>query len=149
MKELRGTKKYPYHTSCGGVVINQDNKVLLLGRKKSKKWAFDSWHLPKGTQIEGEDRKETARREIKEETGYLIKVEKFLTKLKSTYQLADKTKVEKTTYYYLCHPVKKVSSTITEHDNINWLTLPEAKKKLSQFPIDETETKVIDSIKNI
>ena len=52
--------------SCGGVVIHR-GKILLL--YKSYRNKYDGWVLPKGTVEEGEDYKDTAVREVKEEAG--------------------------------------------------------------------------------
>ena len=51
-------------TSCGGVVIFR-GKILLL--YKNYKNRYEGWVLPKGTVEEGEEFKETALREVKEE----------------------------------------------------------------------------------
>ena len=53
-------------TSCGGVVIFR-GKILLL--YKNYKNRYDGWVLPKGTVEAGEEYKETALREVHEETG--------------------------------------------------------------------------------
>ena len=53
-------------TSCGGVVIFR-GKILLL--YKSYKNKYEGWVLPKGTVEAGEEYKDTATREVLEETG--------------------------------------------------------------------------------
>ena len=53
-------------TSCGGVVIFR-GKILLLYKNYRNK--YEGWVLPKGTVEAGEEFKETALREVKEETG--------------------------------------------------------------------------------
>ena len=53
-------------TSCGGVVIFRGKILLLYKNYKNK---YEGWVLPKGTVEEGEEYKETAIREVKEETG--------------------------------------------------------------------------------
>ena len=52
--------------SCGGVVIYKW-KILLL--YKNQNGRYMGWVLPKGTVEAGEEYKETALREVKEETG--------------------------------------------------------------------------------
>jgi len=49
--------------SSGGVVINENGKILLVNQRGS------SWSLPKGHVDCGEDPLESALREIKEESG--------------------------------------------------------------------------------
>lgn len=52
------------HTkSAGGVVLNQEGKVLIVSQHGS------SWSLPKGHIEDGEDELTAAKREIHEETG--------------------------------------------------------------------------------
>ena len=56
-------------TSCGGVVIHR-GKILLL--YKNYRNRYEGWVLPKGTVELGEEYKETALREVKEETGLTL-----------------------------------------------------------------------------
>ena len=49
--------------SAGGVVLNQDGKVLVVNQRGS------SWSLPKGHVDPGEEPLEAAIREVKEESG--------------------------------------------------------------------------------
>lgn len=51
-------------TSSGGVIFNDDGRVLILRRKVERTWV-----LPKGRVEEGETLRETALREVEEETG--------------------------------------------------------------------------------
>ena len=53
-------------TSCGGVVIYRGKILLLYKNYKNK---YEGWVLPKGTVEPGEEYKDTAIREVKEETG--------------------------------------------------------------------------------
>ena len=56
-------------TSCGGVVIFRGKILLLYKNYKNK---YEGWVLPKGTVEPGEEYKQTALREVKEETGLTI-----------------------------------------------------------------------------
>ena len=58
-------------TSCGGVVIHR-GKILLL--YKNYRNRYEGWVLPKGTVELGEEYKETALREVKEERVVLMPV---------------------------------------------------------------------------
>ena len=64
-------------TSCGGVVIFR-GKILLL--YKNYKNRYDGWVLPKGTVEAGEEYKETALREVHEETGVKASAIKYVGK---------------------------------------------------------------------
>lgn len=55
-------KKLPVTIAAGGVVQNQDGKLLFIYRK-------NRWDLPKGKVDKGETLQEGAKREVKEETG--------------------------------------------------------------------------------
>ena len=57
-------------TSCGGVVIFRGKILLLYKNYKNK---YEGWVLPKGTVEEGEEYKETALREVKEEMQEVLR----------------------------------------------------------------------------
>ena len=61
-------------TSCGGVVIFRGKILLLYKNYKNK---YEGWVLPKGTVEPGEEYKDTAIREVKEETGLTLLDYKF------------------------------------------------------------------------
>jgi ADP-ribose pyrophosphatase YjhB (NUDIX family) len=56
-------KNYQETHSAGGVVINNEDKVLVVDQNGT------SWSLPKGHIEEGENVLEAAKREIEEESG--------------------------------------------------------------------------------
>ena len=72
-------------TSCGGVVIFRGKILVLYKNYKNK---YEGWVLPKGTVEAGEEYKETALREVKEETGVsasIINVHWYLMMADSYY----------------------------------------------------------------
>ena len=69
-------------TSCGGVVIFRGKILVLYKNFKNK---YEGWVLPKGTVEEGEDYKETALREVKEETGVSAQIIKYVGKSQYTF----------------------------------------------------------------
>lgn len=152
MKELRGDKNHPFGYSCGGIVWRKNKKgdieILLLHRFKTDHWHYNSWHLPKGTMRQGETRKEAAKREIEEETGYAVVVKKYLGKLKSTWDYQDQgTLINKTTYYFICQPIKKLRSIRFEHGEIKWVEINKAIKRVAKFPIFEKEEVILKKFK--
>lgn len=84
-------------TSCGGVVIFR-GKILLLYKNFRNK--YEGWVLPKGTVEQGEDYKETALREVKEESGVDAEIIKYVGKSQYSFTVPNDT-VEKEVHWYL------------------------------------------------
>ena len=84
-------------TSCGGVVIFR-GKVLVLYKNYRNK--YEGWVLPKGTVEEGEEYKETALREVKEESGVTARIIQYVGKSSYTFNTpADQ--VDKDVHWFL------------------------------------------------
>ncbi|MCR5083490.1 MAG: NUDIX hydrolase [Parasporobacterium sp.] len=84
-------------TSCGGVVIFRGKILLLYKNFKNK---YEGWVLPKGTVEEGEEYKETALREVREESGAKATIIKYVGKSTYTFQVPGDT-VDKSVHWYL------------------------------------------------
>lgn len=84
-------------TSCGGVVIFR-GKILLLYKNFRNK--YEGWVLPKGTVEPGEEYKETALREVKEESGVDAEIIKYIGKSSYTFNVPNDV-VEKDVHWYL------------------------------------------------
>ncbi len=83
--------------SCGGVVIFR-GKILLLFKSYRNK--YEGWVLPKGTVEEGEEYKQTAAREVLEETGVKAAIIKYVGKSQYTFNVPE-DKVSKDVHWYL------------------------------------------------
>ena len=83
--------------SCGGVLIYR-GKILTL--YKSYKNKYDGWVLPKGTVEAGEEYKETALREVAEESGVHASIIKYVGKSQYSFSIPDDV-VEKEVHWYL------------------------------------------------
>lgn len=83
--------------SCGGVVIFR-GKILLL--YKNYKNRYEGWVLPKGTVEEGEEYKETALREVKEETDADASIIKYIGRSQYSFNTPTDT-VVKDVHWYL------------------------------------------------
>ncbi len=84
-------------TSCGGVVIFRGKILLLYKNYKNK---YEGWVLPKGTVEEGEDYKETAAREVLEESGVNAAIIKYVGTSQYSFNVPEDT-VEKEVHWYL------------------------------------------------
>ena len=80
-------------TSCGGVVIFR-GKILLL--YKSYKNKYEGWVLPKGTVEAGEEYKDTASREVLEETGVQASIIKYVGKSQYTFNVPEDVNSDRT-----------------------------------------------------
>ena len=80
-------------TSCGGVVIFR-GKILLLYKSYKNKYE------PKGTVEAGEEYKDTATREVLEETGVHASIIKYVGKSQYTFNVPENT-VSKDVHWYL------------------------------------------------
>lgn len=83
--------------SCGGVVIFR-GKILLLYKNYRNK--YEGWVLPKGTVEAGEEYKDTAVREVYEETRVHASIVKYVGKSTYSFTVPDDT-VEKQVHWYL------------------------------------------------
>lgn len=84
-------------TSCGGVVIFR-GKILLL--YKNYRNRYEGWVLPKGTVESDEEYKDTAIREVKEETGASAAIIQYVGKSHYSFTVPHDT-VEKDVHWYL------------------------------------------------
>jgi len=123
--------------SAGGVVFQkQGNKNLILVCQHS---LHHGWVFPKGLigdNVKGEQKEETALREVEEETGVRGKIIKLLTPVDYWY-FFEEEKVHKTVHYFL---MEHVSGDIAKHDqemeNVEWLPEADVEKRLT-YPADK------------
>ena len=74
--------------AAGGVVVD-NNKVLLVKNKKSE-YVDDPksfWGFPKGHMEEGETPKDAAKREVSEETGFVVELSDEKPLAESRYEI--------------------------------------------------------------
>ena len=112
-------------TSCGGVVIFR-GKILVL--YKSYKNKYEGWVLPKGTVEAGEEFKDTAAREVLEETGLHINIIDGFDCV-SKYKIRDR--IEKMVTIFV--GTTKDTSTVIQQEEIEdyiWLTYDKAMNLL-------------------
>ncbi|MCD7836154.1 MAG: NUDIX hydrolase [Lachnospiraceae bacterium] len=83
--------------SCGGVVIFRGKILVLYKNYKNK---YDGWVLPKGTVEQGEEFRDTALREVLEETGVKASIMKYIGKSEYSFSVPEDT-VAKEVHWYL------------------------------------------------
>ena len=119
--------------SAGGVVI-ENNKALICHRKKENLFC-----LPKGTPEKNESIRDTAVREVSEETGIYPEILKDLGQIKYDFigpknQSRYKKNIiyKKTVYFFL---MSNIGGSIKNHDEefdeVVWMSIQNAKEKLT------------------
>jgi len=68
---------------CGGIILNQElNSIIIVLNRQSMEKGENKWGLPKGHIKPGEPYYKCAEREIKEETGLIINIDKSKLRIK-------------------------------------------------------------------
>lgn len=121
-----------FECSCGAIVyriIHGDVRYLLIKNKRSANWGF-----PKGHMERGEDEKQTAYREILEETG--IRAE-FLPDFRYKSEYSIQGKIEKKVIIFLATTEDTTTKIQREEiDEYLWLRYDKAMSSL-KFPNDK------------
>jgi len=127
---LTEAKSPPLIRAAGGLLWREGERgreIALIHRTR-----YDDWSLPKGKLNPGERWEEAARREVKEETGYLPALDSFAGA--SFYYHKERPKI---VLYWNMHvscvdPLGKTQSdSPDEGDQVLWLTVPEALKLMN------------------
>jgi 8-oxo-dGTP pyrophosphatase MutT (NUDIX family) len=143
LKPLDGIKKFVnrrrpiidevvHETTSGGIIFRRDPttnllEILLIQDAKNR------WTIPKGHVEEGEEPKQTAEREINEETGLQeMKVYNWLGKVNFRYRRAH-TLVLMTMHIYLVQGLGKTDVLKPEEwlNDIKWLPVNDAIDKIA------------------
>lgn len=127
-----GTRRQPVReaVSAGGVVWRRgesgDVEVVLCHREEGPIWC-----LPKGTPEHGESMKETALREVAEETGLHVEPGDPLPTIEYWFT-RDGVRFHKHVHFWLMHPVGgDIADHDHEFDRVEWVRLPEALTRLT------------------
>jgi 8-oxo-dGTP pyrophosphatase MutT (NUDIX family) len=119
----------PVEKSAGAVIFRKQNKkiyYLLLH------YHWGHWDFPKGNIEKGENLEETAKREIKEETGLedIEFISGFKETIKYFYKLRGKTIFKIVTFFLAQTKTKKVKIS-WEHIGYKWLPFKKALEQLT------------------
>ena len=130
---------------------NKKGEVEYILLKRKLHWK--GWEFPKGKIESGEDKIQTAKRELKEETGHkALKIKKFNFSGKYLYKnpLKDRPGLVGQTFSLFAAEVKKGKVKIDkrEHSGHKWLSFLEAEKKL-KWPNQKKSLRIVnDWLKN-
>ncbi|MCK4650141.1 NUDIX domain-containing protein [Candidatus Pacearchaeota archaeon] len=120
--------------SAGAIVfIIRDNQILYLLLKHIKTGIH--WGFPKGRMEENESEKDTALREVEEETGLtgLTFLDGFRNNEEYSFERkSDRVMIDKTVTYFLLEANSKEAKVSEEHSEYIWVTFEEAFAKLKQ-----------------
>ena len=134
--------------SMGGVVARargDDVDVVVCG--------FDAqpgniiWGLPKGTPEDGETREQTALREVTEETGLQVGIERFIDSIEYCFErYGDGAPCHKVVHFYLMS-VNGGDLSLHDHefDYVRWLPAEEAIRTLTY----ENEVRIVKNALHI
>ena len=121
------------HLSCGGVVFkNEDNEIqiVICGRQQEGEWL---WGLPKGTPNPHETNKETAIREVTEETGLQVSTKTLIGSINYSFiRVSDQVLCHKIVYFYL---MEAIGGSFEDHDHefdeVKWVGATECLQVLT------------------
>ena len=117
--------------SSGGIVYRfcgDEIEVVVCCRNEPQ-----SCNLPKGTPESSETMEETALREVREETGLEVNIEKYVGEVcYEFFSAKDQVMVEKSVFYYLMIPVGG-SFELHDHefDDVSWINVDEINTTLT------------------
>jgi len=129
MPSMGGEGKTRDHYSAGGVVLsfrNGEISVPLVATRKRTRWG-----LPKGTVDEGEEREQTALREILEETGLEAEVIQHLGEIEYFFRIRGALIHKFVDFFLMRHLGGALRPQLSEVDDAVWFTLDEAIKRES------------------
>ena len=109
--------------SCGAIVINKNNKILLVHHNAGH------WDFQKENIENGETEEQTAIREVKEETNIDIIIN---NKYRYTTSYSPKENVMKEVVYFLAQNIDEDKKPqLEEVSEVKWFTLEEAMNTIT------------------
>ena len=122
--------------SCGCVVLNEKNQVLLIHHNAGH------WDFPKGHVEEGETEVQTAIREVKEETN--MDVEIVSDKKYIANYIIEHKQVEKEVVYFTAKPLSiELKPQETEVSIVEWVKIEDAIETITF----ETSKNILKQVK--
>jgi len=116
---------------CGAIIINDKNEILLLKRTANSRIDSGLWARPGGQVEFGETIAEAVGREVKEETGIVIKVIRQLEMFENISE--DKTQ-HWISFGFLAEHVsgEPTNTEPDKHDEIKWFLVDQLPNNLAE-----------------
>ncbi|WP_138499512.1 8-oxo-dGTP diphosphatase MutT [Nostoc sp. PA-18-2419] len=131
------TSSSPTHKIIGVAVIWNEQKQILIDRRRPEGMMGGLWEFPGGKIELGETIQECIEREIYEELGIVIEVGEHLITIDHTY-----TELRVTLTVHHCRHLTGVPQPL-ECDEIRWVNLEE----LEQFTFPKANIQIITALK--
>lgn len=117
--------------SSGGIVYRTGEagpEIVLVGRAHERLWG-----LPKGTPQQGETMEQTALREVTEETGLEVQIERKVGEIEYWFSRVEQgVRFHKRVHHYLMVPTGgSTDNHDQEYDLVRWVPLAEAETALT------------------
>ncbi len=132
--------KFEY--SAGGVVVDNNNNVLVIKTKNLKKEVV--YTFPKGHIEQGETAQQAALREVEEETGVKAEIKEKIMDTEYWF-IKDGQKIHKTVSWFLMHPLVANVPKNIEVDEVFWYDISKVSALLSY----ESDKKLIFKVLNM
>jgi len=116
------------------MLVKNEGKILLLRRNSDDLDNPGSWELPGGAVEFGEHPKETAKRELKEETGIEVKNSDLKYLMSYTYEKPEK-EIHLLRFFYICEVKSKSEIKLDpdEHNDYLWVN----EREVINFPFPD------------
>jgi 8-oxo-dGTP diphosphatase len=131
------TSSFLPHKIIGVAVIWNDQKQILIDRRRQEGTMGGLWEFPGGKIELGETVEECIQREIKEELGIEIEVREHLITIDHTY-----THLRVSLTVHQCSYLTGIPQPL-ECDEIRWVTVDE----LEQFAFPQANSQIIAALK--
>jgi 8-oxo-dGTP diphosphatase len=112
--------------ASGGIIVRRTDSgglELALVHRPS----YNDWTFPKGKRIDDESDRQTALREVEEETGLVCRIDRAVGRV----QYRDRKHRPKTVMYWLMTPIEGTFHPTPEVDEVRWLPLEQAQDLLT------------------
>ena len=115
--------------------VEKDNKIILVKEKKER-----SWETPGGSVRLHESLEQALKREVLEETGYSVKIEKLMLTHIGGSKFIKKTRV--LCLIYKVKLIKKVRKPLPDVVGIKWFSKNEIRNILKEEKVDWHDKKL-------